>query len=120
MYSLVGGYVSDASVFVPSGVIVMSICVGSGGGIGIDGVMHPAKTMRTSSRRMKPGKGYSKPRSRPCYPDLGDLRRQPANSVGGAATRGDYGVRLTVVGNMTERPAPKNRWCRKRLSSPSI
>ena len=39
---------------------------------------------------------------------------------GGSIRKAAYGVRLTVVGNMIDRPAPKNRCCRNRLSSPSV
>src|SRR5580704_709676 len=104
---------------------VMSL--GSGGGIGIDGVMQPARAASTgiaTKRCMTPSTSSSKARSKRRYRIFGYLQAEGANAVGGASSvvwvYGDYGVRLTVVGSMIEMPAPKNRCCRNRLSSPSL
>src|ERR1700761_4446756 len=83
---LSAGEVSEANEL-PEPSTLMSNCMslGSGGGIGIDGVMQPAKpqtrTMFNAGRmsRLQP----SKARSRAHYRIFRDLQRSSANRVGG-------------------------------------
>src|SRR3954470_7232741 len=83
---------------------------GSGGGIGIDGVTHPArprpKTPMTSAR-MNPNRGYSNPRSTLSVPDLRHLAKQAANIGGSPSTK--LGVGILVADDRPRRQRRMDR-----------
>src|SRR3954464_10614073 len=86
---MLAGEANEGGLAPASPVNVNSMRAGSGGGIGIDGVMHddaeatsarPRRASRTE--RMKPTPGNSKRRSRSSIPDLRYLQERPAKFVG--------------------------------------